>query len=583
MGITREGRFAALTNFRDPAQMRKDAPSRGSWWRNSWREATRRRAISNASPLWPRCNGYNLLVGNGETLWWASNMGGSARATGAGHVWRVQSPARYALAESRRRQDGARTSHRCACRTTGLCSLLRDDGIHPDDAFAADRVPLDWERLLSAAFVKSPDYGTRSSTVLCGRAKTAGSAFDEQTWLPGRAARRTDALPLQGPDRLASAHHGPVRNPGFHEFRPFLDEAEAPVETAGMRLRVQGQVPQVAALPPLPAGVPAGRGRRPCRASRPAPPCGRCARPQAGARCRSPRRRHRGHDMAARRRRARPARSRAGRSAPRRTPIRAPPRRPAEFIPVEPATTPNSTISTGVRRHQVEQLDDVAVAHAHAADRTRGAHRHRIGRAVQIDVAAHGVDLAEPVAPRLLARQPEDARQDPVAAGKLLRRVAASRLRRSDGGARIPCSPSRRRRLLPARYAVRAACKSCRSARPATVFGRRDANSGAAAPSSSCSSRVCCGRLMRMRMAGGLTPPACARAARRRRPTAGCRIRPRAHPPDTDVWWLRRASANRSTTLPAAPVFGSRAPNTTRATRACMIAPAHMAQGSRVT
>ena len=35
--------------------------------------------------------------------------------------------------------------------------------------------------------------------------------------------------------------------------------------------------------------------------------------------------------------------------------------------------------------------------------------------------------------------------------------------------------------------------------------------------------------------------------------------------------------------LPAAPVFGSRAPNTTRPTRACMIAPAHMAQGSRVT
>jgi uncharacterized protein with NRDE domain len=29
MGITRDGRFAALTNFRDPAQMRSDAPSRG--------------------------------------------------------------------------------------------------------------------------------------------------------------------------------------------------------------------------------------------------------------------------------------------------------------------------------------------------------------------------------------------------------------------------------------------------------------------------------------------------------------------------------------------------------------------------
>ena len=36
-------------------------------------------------------------------------------------------------------------------------------------------------------------------------------------------------------------------------------------------------------------------------------------------------------------------------------------------------------------------------------------------------------------------------------------------------------------------------------------------------------------------------------------------------------------------TLPATPVFGSRAPKTTRAMRECMIAPLHIAQGSSVT
>ena len=38
-----------------------------------------------------------------------------------------------------------------------------------------------------------------------------------------------------------------------------------------------------------------------------------------------------------------------------------------------------------------------------------------------------------------------------------------------------------------------------------------------------------------------------------------------------------------TTTEPAAPVLGSCAPKTTRGTRACSMAPLHMAQGSRVT
>src|SRR5471032_802525 len=54
-------------------------------------------------------------------------------------------------------------------------------------------------------------------------------------------------------------------------------------------------------------------------------------------------------------------------------------------------------------------------------------------------------------------------------------------------------------------------------------------------------------------------------------------------PPVTLVWWFRWPMANASSTLPHAPVFGSCAPNTTRAILACMIAPAHMMQGSSVT
>src|SRR5690606_42092311 len=66
---------------------------------------------------------------------------------------------------------------------------------------------------------------------------------------------------------------------------------------------------------------------------------------------------------------------------------------------------------------EVEQLDDVAIRHADAADRARHAERLGVGRAVQVDVAPHPVDRPQAILADLGAREPEDARQKPVAAG----------------------------------------------------------------------------------------------------------------------------------------------------------------------
>src|SRR5467141_4638231 len=78
-----------------------------------------------------------------------------------------------------------------------------------------------------------------------------------------------------------------------------------------------------------------------------------------------------------------------------------------------------------VRRHQIKQLHDVGVVHADATDRSGLAHLGGMRRAVDVDIAAHRVDLAEAVLPRLAAREPQDAGQDPVAP-----RIARMELRR---------------------------------------------------------------------------------------------------------------------------------------------------------
>ncbi|MCK9388633.1 MAG: NRDE family protein [Sulfuritalea sp.] len=200
LGITRSGRFAALTNFRDPAQNRSGAPSRGRLVADFLAASEAPPAyLERIAPRASQCNGYNLLVGDGETLWWSSNMGGESRRLEPGvygvsnHLldtpWPKVGAGKTALAQAidRLPEDEA------------LFQLLRDDGIHPDEQLPHTGVPLDWERLLSSAFVKSPDYGTRSSTVLC-MGRDGWTSFDEQTWLP--SAQRGERLRYRFISRL---------------------------------------------------------------------------------------------------------------------------------------------------------------------------------------------------------------------------------------------------------------------------------------------------------------------------------------------------------------------------------------------
>jgi len=51
---------------------------------------------------------------------------------------------------------------------TQLFDALADRGIAPDDALPQTGIPLEWERQLSPAFIRTPDlaYGTRCSTLI---------------------------------------------------------------------------------------------------------------------------------------------------------------------------------------------------------------------------------------------------------------------------------------------------------------------------------------------------------------------------------------------------------------------------------
>ena len=185
LGLTRSGHFAALTNFRGGAA-RPDAPSRGLLVSRLLRDEPTAEAAGRclrATDL-SAYSGFNLLYGDMRELHCHSNAGGGSKQLAPGIYglsnefldtpWPKVEHSKSALASSLDALPDDRA----------LFHLLRDDRTYPDHLLPDTGVTPAWERLLSAAFVRGPEYGTRCSTVVM--VDVDGNAlFDEQTWLPG--------------------------------------------------------------------------------------------------------------------------------------------------------------------------------------------------------------------------------------------------------------------------------------------------------------------------------------------------------------------------------------------------------------
>ena len=184
LGVTRHGSFAALTNFRDGGARRADAPSRGKLVSELLESGrTVAQALDHLGRAGPQYNPFNVIFSDGERLGVYESVLKQGRELGAGvyglsnHVldtpWpKVQqgkSALTAALADARDE--------------TALLHLLRDERAAGDEDLPQTGVGLDWERLLSSAFIRAEDYGTRCSTLY--RVGRRGEAvFHEWSWDP---------------------------------------------------------------------------------------------------------------------------------------------------------------------------------------------------------------------------------------------------------------------------------------------------------------------------------------------------------------------------------------------------------------
>ena len=182
LGLGRSGRFAGLTNFRDPARMRSGTPSRGALVADFLgSDESTAAALERLKREGPRYNAFNILVSDGESLGIYESESGSAQLLEPG----VHALSNHLLDAPwpKVKAGKSRLSRALAALPddTPLREQLRDDRPAPDAELPRTGVSLAWERMLSSAFIRAPGYGTRCSTVIT-RDRHGWAHFTESTW-----------------------------------------------------------------------------------------------------------------------------------------------------------------------------------------------------------------------------------------------------------------------------------------------------------------------------------------------------------------------------------------------------------------
>ncbi len=166
-GITKEGRIAFVTNYRDFTLIKDSNLSRGflthDFLTSSIQPKEYLRIVQNKGSMF---NPFNLIVGTTEELWYYSNIEDRIRRISPG-IYGISNSLLntpwYKVEKAKKRF----TSHLNNSFTVkGLFDILDDTEIPPDDYLPQTGIPLETERLLSTIHIDSPEYGTLYKTII---------------------------------------------------------------------------------------------------------------------------------------------------------------------------------------------------------------------------------------------------------------------------------------------------------------------------------------------------------------------------------------------------------------------------------
>lgn len=188
LGVTRSGRFAAITNFREPGAP-KGERSRGLLVSAYLQGAAAPLAYAQqVAESGSHYGGFNLLVGDRAELVAVGNRGTAPVRLKPG----VHGLSNHLLNTPWPKVEKSRAALRAllpAPRSEALLALLADREPAGTDTLPDTGVGTDMERLLSPLFIRTAAYGTRaSSVVLMGQRRLC---FVEQGFDDGEPGERS--------------------------------------------------------------------------------------------------------------------------------------------------------------------------------------------------------------------------------------------------------------------------------------------------------------------------------------------------------------------------------------------------------
>lgn len=188
LGISREGKFAAITNYRDPSLPETGRYSRGEIIRNYLtRDIDSEIFIKHLIKNRANYGGYNIIFGNQNQLFHYNNILNESNVidTGTHSVSNhsLNTPWPKVVKGKSKLQDYVQ-SHQEKVHIDDLFQIVADRSIAKDAELPHTGVGLRMERLLSPLFVKMENYGTRSSTILLIDKKDQVT-YVERTFLDG--------------------------------------------------------------------------------------------------------------------------------------------------------------------------------------------------------------------------------------------------------------------------------------------------------------------------------------------------------------------------------------------------------------
>lgn len=169
LAITKSGKFAAITNYRDPKQMKPGAPTRGRLVTNFLLDHyTPEEYLKELKKSGAHYNGFNLIFGRQNEIFYYSNSVNTHQRLHPGNYGLsnalLETPWPKVV-KGKRKLDALLNG-------AGTFSMERAVKDLKDPEWANDQelpdtgIGIEKERLLSSMFIETPGYGTRCTTIM---------------------------------------------------------------------------------------------------------------------------------------------------------------------------------------------------------------------------------------------------------------------------------------------------------------------------------------------------------------------------------------------------------------------------------